>query len=255
MSRKIIGLTILAVLLSCFSIQKSFANEEWNRVYLATYPRSGNHWMRFLIEEATRIATGSVYRDRDYFHLPDTFPWGGYSTDHGYKGNCRYPNPGESVVIKTHYPCHFANDFDCRPYIKAIRIIRHPVDSIYSFYMYNNGGNPPKVHIPKQQLEEYITSWRRFQEHWNNEPNVLTIRYEDLYNNPEPTLRKVLEASGYKVSEEDIQRALALNPPVGGLLKYVKNYSTRELNLIYCKLSDLMLQYGYSIFAIEEYNP
>jgi len=82
-----------------------FAQEEWNKVYLASFPRSGNHWVRFLVEEATHIATSSVYRDKDFLHLPEKFPWDGYCTDHGYNGLCRYPTKEDPVLLKTHYPC------------------------------------------------------------------------------------------------------------------------------------------------------
>src|SRR6185437_16726911 len=78
--------------------------DEWNRVYLASFPRSGNHWVRFLVEEATHITTSSVYRDPNFPHLPTVFPWGGYVVDQGYKGNCRFPTTNDPILIKTHYP-------------------------------------------------------------------------------------------------------------------------------------------------------
>src|SRR5437868_3632292 len=85
--------------------QSMLFGEEWNVVYLASFPRSGNHWVRFLVEEATHIATSSVYRDQDFPHLKNIFPWGGYSTDQGYDGHCRYPTNDDPVLLKTHYPC------------------------------------------------------------------------------------------------------------------------------------------------------
>src|SRR5947209_1600022 len=96
-----------------------------SRVYLATYPRSGNHWMRYLIEEATGIATGSTNCDGDPPHLPDPFPWGGYAADHGYEGHCRYPQYGETVVIKTHSPAFDPLPFDHLPYYRTVRVVRH----------------------------------------------------------------------------------------------------------------------------------
>jgi hypothetical protein len=79
--------------------------ETWNRVYLVSHPRSGNHWVRFLIEEATHIATSSIYRDSALSggvsqpHISEVFPWGGYCADHGFSGDCRY---------------RFSKDFDPR---------------------------------------------------------------------------------------------------------------------------------------------
>src|SRR5262249_43452350 len=128
----------------------------WKRVYLATYPRSGNHWMRFLIEEATHIATSSVYCDPDPPHLADPFPWGGYCVDNGYRGNCRYPQRTDIVFIKTHFPLFAAHRFDKKPSIKTLRLVRHPVDSIYSFYVYIHGGNPPQKIIPSEKVQAFM---------------------------------------------------------------------------------------------------
>ena len=47
---KKIGTLILLTL--CMQILHA---NDWKRVYLASFPRSGNHWTRFLIEEATGI--------------------------------------------------------------------------------------------------------------------------------------------------------------------------------------------------------
>jgi hypothetical protein len=129
---KPLQLTIFSALLLSFS--SSLIAEDWaNRVYLASYPRSGNHWMRFLIEEATGITTGSVYCDasdptRDYHRQHLFFPWG-YVVENGFSGKCRYPKKDELVFLKTHYPAIDAQALDCKPFCKAIRIVRHPVDS------------------------------------------------------------------------------------------------------------------------------
>ena len=80
---------------------------EWNTVYLASFPRSGNRWVRFLVEEAVHIATSSVYsvyKDGDYLHLQEILPWDGFCTNHGYNGACRYPSKDDPVLLKTHYP-------------------------------------------------------------------------------------------------------------------------------------------------------
>ncbi len=121
----------------CIALSMLFG-DEWNKVYLVSFPRSGNHWVRFLVEEATHIATSSVYRDSDFPHLQNIFPWGGYCTDHGYDGLCRYPTKEDPVLLKTHYP-FFSKIVDPnRKY--AICLIRHPIDVFWSFYVYKKSG-------------------------------------------------------------------------------------------------------------------
>lgn len=232
----------------------SISAEEWPRVYLATYPRSGNHWMRYLIEEATHIATSSVYKDpregTNIIHLSKTFPWGGFCANHGYQHDCRYPLPGESVVIKTHSPALRSYRFDHQPYTKAITIVRHPIDSIYSWHLYRHAFvwcKPAPSRIPTNALVKYIYLWKKFHRYWSQFPNTILIRYEDLCDKPADFLKMVLNEIGYAFSEEDIMRAVTKFPPKGEELKYLKNYTPEDLRLIARELGPLMKQFKYTI--------
>lgn len=220
-----------------------------NRVFLATYPRSGNHWMRYLIEEATGIATSSVYCDPDPQHLEEVFAWGGFCCQNGYEGTSRYPRQGEIAVVKTHFPAIATSRFDHLPSLRTVRIIRHPVDSFYSFYLWikNHRNETPEAMIPREALFEFIYTWKIFQQYWDLEENVLTIRYEDLYADPAAYLKLVLDHIGYTVQEEDIARAVAKYPPTGGLRKHYSHFNEEDLALIQKVLGNLMLQYGYEL--------
>jgi Sulfotransferase domain len=224
--------------------QKKNAFKWENRVYLATYPRSGNHWMRFLIEEATHITTSSVYKDMDPPHLDTIFPWGGYCCEGGYEGRCRYPLEGEIAVIKNHYPTFRGSRFENLPYKKAVRVVRHPLDSFYSYYRYANLSIEEE--IPSQAINYYISSWIRFQSHWDQAENVLTVRYEDLCRKPFESLKEILTYMGYTVSDEDIRRAINKYPPEAVFLKSLSHFTRRDLLFIHKELSEHMVRYGYT---------
>ncbi|CDR34837.1 sulfotransferase domain-containing protein [Criblamydia sequanensis] len=229
------------IFIFCLAQSLIFA-EEWNTVYLASFPRSGNHWVRFLVEEATHIATSSVYRDRNFPHLQNVFPWGAYCTDHGYEGHCRYPTLDDPVLIKTHYP-FLKPKTKINPTPKsAICLIRHPIDSFYSFYVYR-GGKEDK--IDKKSLNEFIHGWRKFYEFWELQPGVQIIRYEDLLANPEIYLNHILQIAGFSFDQEDIDRALAKYPPQGKPLKHNGCYDDGSLDRIKIELSDILKRYNY----------
>jgi Sulfotransferase domain len=235
--------------LACFT--HNLPADEWNRVYLATYPRSGNHWVRHLIEDATLIATSSAYQDIEVHpdtersHLPDPFPWGGYCAQNGYRGNCRYPCAGETVVIKTHYPYFPAFNSDNLPHSKVIRIVRHPIDAICSMIFY---GCPPPY--PKKLSSEHvrwqIQMWKSFQQYWNSQENVVTIRYEDLCQEPELHLMLILNEIGYSFTEDNIKSAFKNNPPKPILSK---SHYFEEFDLIYMQteLEYLLKQFNYLV--------
>jgi hypothetical protein len=239
------------ILFFCFfflSVSQFSFSKEWKRAYLASYPRSGNHWIRYLIEEASHIATGSVYCDREPQHMDKIFPWGGYCCDHGCEGNCRYPTKNDLVLIKTHFPSQptKVTQFDRRPYQLAIRFVRHPVDSFYSRYVRKPGGTLLEK-VPTERVKEFIQTWRKFQTYWNKKENVITVKYEDVLENPFVELKKILEALHYEVTDEDIARAIAKHPAEGYMLKHVSQFTPEDLSLISTELGDLMAQFNYEI--------
>lgn len=228
-------------------MQKIDAKEDWQRVYLCSYTRSGNHWLRSLIEEATGIATSAVYRDKVPPHLSAPFPWGGYAAEHGYEGNCRYPQPGEIVVIKTHYPQKSKTQFDLKPAVKYIRIVRHPIDAFYSHYLHQGNELPDDGKIPSWYVQRSVFHWHKFETFWNHKSNVFTVRYEDLLDDIHFHFREILNSIGYQLSEEDINRAIAKFPPQGDKLKHLHDYHASDLKLISKKLGGLMKKYDYEL--------
>lgn len=240
---RILSLLVASQLFLC--THNLFAKEKWQRVYLATYPRSGNHWMRNLIEEATHIATSSVYRDREPIHLEKPFPWGGYAAENGIEGNCRYPNPREIVVIKTHFPSKMKTKYDLKSANKIIRIVRHPLDAFFSHYMHHRTELPPNGKIPSRYVKESVNNWIKFEKFWNHQPNVLTIQYENFYNEPHANFKLIMETIGYQLPEEDLNRAIAKFPPRGGLYKHLNDYYPDDLELMKSKLTPYMERYGY----------
>lgn len=226
--------------------------EEWCKVNLATYPRSGNHWLRYLIEEATGVATSSVYCDQDKpkSHLRTPFQWGGYCAENGYEGNRAYPIPGEIVVIKTHYPVLVA-PFDA-PTInnKTIVVVRNPIDSIFSFYCYmHDTPTSTQKKIPQKELELYVLKWKSFVTYWSERENVQIYRYEDLLKAPSETFSSIMKEIGYDVKESDIERAVNRYPPEGEPYKHLNKYSQKQLVYINNHLNGLMKKFHYRIPA------
>jgi hypothetical protein len=143
--------------------------------------------------------------------------------------------------------------YETLPYSRAVRIIRHPVDTFYSWHVFNSKNRIPQS-ITRYKLGVYMHFWREFQEYWDRQPNVLTIRYEDLYNAPAAHLKLVLDAIGYQVTQEDIDRAIAKYPPRGGLYKHYDHYTEDDLSFIDAELGNMMKRYGYEIRQAEAPN-
>lgn len=242
---QILSFFMILQILTCS--ESVYSREDQPKIYLATYPRSGNHWLRGLLEEASHIATGSVYRDREPMHLETPFPWGGYAAKHGYEGNCRYPEPDEVAVIKTHFPAKPKTRFDGQRALKIIRIVRHPVDSFYSHFLHQGRELPADGKIPSWFVKKSIRDWQKFENYWNKQSNVLTIRFEDFLEDIHLHFQKIVDAIRYPLSQEDINRAIEKFPPQGGSLKHINDYHQDDLKIILDKLGPLMEKYNYKI--------
>jgi hypothetical protein len=226
----------------------SSINEKiWKRVYLATYPRSGNHWVRNLIEEATHKATSSVYCDQNPKHLPTPFPWGGYASENGCLGYCEYPIPGEIVIIKTHYPAISKQKFDLKQAIRIIRIVRHPLDSFYSNFLIKVAREnlTEKEIVQSSFVDNSIELWKNFESYWDKRKNVVIIRYEDLFQEPHANLKKILKAAGYRFTEEDVERAVKKFPPNGQIYKHFDHYSPDDIQKVMKELKPWLKKYHY----------
>ena len=102
--------------------ERTFARSRRPLVALASFPGSGNTWLRYLLEQATGIFTGSLYCDK---YLRVTFPG-------------ELVVSGSVVAIKTHYPNSRVLPMDVRLvlkkelYDKAIVLVRNPFDALLS---------------------------------------------------------------------------------------------------------------------------
>lgn len=221
-----------------------FAEDFWpNRVYLATYPRAGNHWMRYMLEELTGKATGSVYRDLDEpVHLGNIFPWGGYAPVGGYEGNRIYPEFGDLYILKTHFPV--MGGFE-PVQIAAIRIVRNPLDSFYSYATFLKLCNNSE--FPEKLTERFIQEFKTFHNFWDNQDPVLTIRYEDLLLNQKEILSEVATFLKIPFHKDDIDRVVKRYPPFGHYLKHKSKFSENTIHKINTEFKDFLFRFGYNL--------
>jgi hypothetical protein len=153
---------------------------EHQKVGLVSYPRSGNSFLRRLLEDATGIATGSDNQPNRVLaeHL----------LRFGYQGEGIADN---SVwVVKSHFPERLG--YLRVPVSRLLLIVRNPFDAIESYFHMCMTNTHHKTLAPQafrslQQLwGEFIENearvWARYHDFWVREANVplLLVRYEDL---------------------------------------------------------------------------
>jgi hypothetical protein len=174
-------------------------------VWLASYPRSGNTWTRFLV--------GNLLHDEPVTFLnverlvPDMYKTADWVLR-------RLPRPR---IMKSH-EC-----FDPR-YRKVVYIVRDPRDVAVSNYHFEmklrsvREGTPIEDFVPRWVDGVYwrrIGSWAEHVRSWvstrQGDPGFLLLRYEDLQADPRRELAKVADFMGLLAANDRISRAVELS--------------------------------------------
>jgi hypothetical protein len=203
-----------------------------DRIALASYPRSGNTWVRFLLEAATGERCGSIYNDRVM------------------------PRGGRGIVIKTH-------GLDSARYASAIHLVRNPFDAIESHFHWKRdiGGN--RTVEWNAHVAEGVEAWDRHTAHWLDAPIAIhRIRYEELHAAPGIVLRQLLQWLGRSVPDAVVEEAVAasgladmrqLHPTLGPRFfrrgevgaSYAA-FSNEQTRTVVQRLGPLLQQLGYA---------
>jgi Sulfotransferase domain len=170
-------------------------------VFIASYPRSGSTWLRFVLAE---VLTGE----------PATFPLVNRVIPQvGYHSEAlRLPDGGR--FIKTHESYRP----ECR---KAIYLVRDPRDVLLSEYAYQQA-----LGLVHCDLNEYIGhflggavngngAWQRHVESWLDaamgNPEILVVKFEDLRHNTVSKVAQLLDFLSAPAEPDAIRRAIENN--------------------------------------------
>jgi hypothetical protein len=172
-------------------------------VFLASYPRSGNTWTRFLLTEV--LAKESASFDNINFVIPEM----------GIQARAMMELPNGGRLIKTHEPYR-------KEYKRAVYLIRDFRDVVLSQY-----AREKELGLYRTDLGEYVAAYLEgrmsgfgaWQEHipsWLDSPlarngDLLLIKFEDMRKNPEPAIAKIVEFLGVPVDLAKIREAIADN--------------------------------------------
>lgn len=177
-----------------------------NDVLLASYPRSGNTWLRFLLYE---LLTG-VQADFETINRADSAV-----PEIGKVRNAPALLPGNGRIIKTHEPFR-------KEYKRAIYLVRDPRDvAISEFYFLKGKG------INYRSFNLFLTDflngkangygcWKQHVQSWfnakqENKAQILVAKYEELQANPKDTLSQITEFLGITADPDRIQTIIQHN--------------------------------------------
>jgi hypothetical protein len=172
-------------------------------VFVASYPRSGSTWLRFLLFEVLTKRDGGFDDVNSY--IPDV-------GDH--QGAVKLL-PNEGRFIKTHEA--FRSDYQ-----RAIYVVRDVRDVLLSEYAYEKAQGWINCSLD-EFLELFVRgkvngygSWQSHVASWLDSPlskrgDLLVARYKELKRDPERNLAQMAEFLGVQVDAEVIRAAVRNN--------------------------------------------
>ncbi|MGO1119946.1 sulfotransferase domain-containing protein [Rhodovibrionaceae bacterium A322] len=208
-------------------------------IWLASYPKSGNTWMRAFLHNMLRNPDKPIpINEIDRFTIGDA-NIGWYNRFTSKKGDelsledlaelrpkvhraftTAFP---DSVFVKTH---SYMGESCGTPLITmevtagAIYVVRNPLDVTISFAdhfgltidkaieaMSRPGGHSKPT---ESAVVEFINGWSQHVQSWTQIPNpaLHVVRYEDMTNKPLQTFRKITKFLGVNPSDERISKAI-----------------------------------------------
>lgn len=193
--------------------QKKYArllpsNHTLSDVFLVSFPKSGNTWLRFLIANAIKVHF-EIDRQVSFFTIHDIIPDIYLSRNlapHGPFGRTDLPR-----MIKSHAAY---NPY----YFRVILLVRDPRDVMISYYHYLKERN---TIAPNFSFSEFISSkkygvsaWNQHTQSWyatlKQGQTIQIFQYESFLRQPQQTLYRLMDLLGIGMSDRAIETAIAL---------------------------------------------
>lgn len=177
-------------------------------IYLVSYPKSGNTWLRFLIANVLKTHF-EIDREVNFFSIHELIPdihTSRYLRERGFFAEHNLPR-----IIKSH-----AN---YNPYYnRVILLVRDPRDVCVSYYHFlQQRKTIPSDWTISQFIRNQtygVSAWLKHSQSWyrllHDRQIIQVFRYEDLLREPKLQLAKIADLFGIKMTLISIERAIDL---------------------------------------------
>ena len=157
-------------------MDESQKNYDRSLPQLVSYPRTGSHWVRLVLEQYLN----EYCRPTTFFDCVNYW---------GYHLHDRIVGQGDEGITR---------NFD-----KVIYLYRNPVDTVFSQLMFE-GMHWKDTDNIEQIMDEYYDHLERWL--FNNEDikNIIFVKYEDIKSNPIDTFSKILTFLDYNVDKKKL---------------------------------------------------
>ncbi len=184
-----------------FILYKLEFGERDDDIYIVTYPKSGTTMMQMILYHLT------THGDLAFNHIYEVSPWIRNASIRGEKPR-EFASPR---LIKSH---DFYEEFSKGVKGRFIFVFRDGMDVAVSLFHQNRNYNNPDLEFNEfisKFLSNGKTNWFKYTQDWlENKHNhtILYLRYEDLINDKEGQINKIIRFCKLNSTADQIDRAL-----------------------------------------------
>ena len=246
-------------------------------IYVATYPRCGNSWLRLIIGQNWRYLTSDYYPDDwDKFKrftakygldddgaalAPDApAPLAAWLARYGVPGRTR-----DRIMLRAAAPfkvfvkTHEMPPADPLPGERAVQMVRHPGAALLSFCRlernfgrHNEGEEPKLIYFLRGQTA--YGDWSEYHEAWGRTAMpVHRVTFEDAHLDEKAVATGIGEALGLEGPPTQFDffaarhAAAPLRYPSGSVDAWLESYNDADLALLEERHGKQMRAFGYSV--------
>lgn len=180
-------------------------------VFLASFPRSGNDWVRTLLADVLEQLAGLETGPRLPVDISLVTP-GIYSDDltesYKYKPDLLAGNGPDYLIVKTHHLLRAPDN-------KVILLFRRPADVFVSYYHFRSTfGHRWTKDGPDHFAEQILPAWTGYMQHYIDRAatapeRMVVLAYEDFHARPVESLRRIADFVELDAEDEVLARAVA----------------------------------------------
>ena len=164
-------------------------------VFIVSYPKSGNTWLRFLLANLLKLPGEEIDFHTVHRYIPEV----GEEEDNSV--NVMRPR-----IMKSH-ACKISE------YPRIVYLIRDGRDVYVSYYFHRLKQLPPDTTFKKfiERQDHYPSTWGEHIESWlfrGSNPNMLIVRYEDLFRDILNQLKRIVGFIGLELTERQLRIAI-----------------------------------------------
>ncbi|MEQ9642611.1 MAG: sulfotransferase domain-containing protein [Alphaproteobacteria bacterium] len=182
-----------------------------NDIFLASFPRSGNDWVRTMLADVLEQLAGMKTGPRLPVDISVVTP-GIYSDDiaesYKYRPHLLAGVGPAYLIVKTHHLVRAPDN-------KVILLYRRPADVFVSYYHFRSTfGHRWTKDGPDHFAEQILPAWTGYMRHFVDRAaaapdRMVVLGYEDFHARPVQSLARIAEFAGLAPPDAVLQRAVA----------------------------------------------